>query len=68
MIEIETATGNEVFYSIFQKTGNILEPYKSWDGEGYFALGTAKRYMEELKESFPEIEFALFRICVELEE
>lgn len=68
MIQIETASGNEVFYSVFKKTGNILEPYESWDGEGWFDAKSAKHHIEELKEAFPEFEFVLFRISVEIEE
>lgn len=68
MIEIETSTGQDVAYYIFEKTKSFLEPYTSWNGLGYYSIRDAKQHLVELKESFPEKEFEVLRVSVEKED
>ena len=68
MIEIETTGEYESYFYVFEKTENEWNPYRTWDGNGYFGRRDAERAIERLKEDFPEVEFALFRVTIEKED
>ena len=67
-IEIETSCDFECYFYIFEKTKNMLEPYKVWDSKGFFSKQHAEKEIDIFKEDFPEVEFAIFRVTIEKED
>jgi len=65
MIEIETTGEYESNFYIFEKTPDKWNPYRIWDGIGYYDRKHAKSVMLQHKQAFPEVEFALFRVTIE---